>query len=445
MKIRIIPSGSCAIGKTERVRLEAYLGSCVGVSLVDRKAQVGGMLHILLAQPTGTDVSFQPEVYATTGIPHFLEGMLNAGASKERMEACVAGGALIGTLSEQDLSLDVGGRSAEVVQRNLKAHGIRIHELETGGYVGRKMSLDLYRLRTTVEPAWSVEGTPDSVSKGEIDFIADEAIEKVKPIPQVTLKIIRMIQEDKYTMQQIGDEIRMDQVISGRVLNLCNSAIMGLRMEVDSIDRAIIVLGEKSLLRIVVSASVESLYPQSINGYSLCKGGLFQHALGTAMVAQELAAFTGKVPIDLAYTAGLLHDIGKIPLDQNVAASAPFFYRSALECDTEFCEIERQMLGTDHTEIGSRLAEKWALPSNLINVIAWHHHPENAPEDEELVGLVYLSDLLMSKFQAGHEIERFATENLSDNLDRLGLTMHQLPVLIDRIPKRLFHPASTGT
>ena len=441
MEKRIVPSGTAFIGKRSKLELEAYLGSCVGLTLVDQEANVGGMLHILLPEPTGTDVPFQPETYATTGIPHFLEAMTKAGASKERMKACVAGGGLVGSLSDQDLCLDIGGRTAETVQRHMKEQGISVQEMETGGYVGRRMSLDLYQLKTAIAPAWPIDEMPIPDTKGAMNFNADEAIERVKPIPQVALKIIRMIQQDRYSMQEIGDEIRMDQVISGKVLNLCNSAIMGLRMEVDSIDRAIIVLGEKSLLRIVVSASVESLFPQSLNGYSLCKGGLFQHALGTAMIAQELAAFTGKVALDLAYTGGLLHDIGKIPLDQYVAANTPFFYRRALEGDTGFCEIEKHMLGTDHTEIGRRLGEKWALPSNLINVISCHHHPEKASENEDLVILIYLSDLLMSKYQVGQEVEQFDSENLPGVLSRLGLNLQHLPVLIDRIPRNLFHPA----
>jgi putative nucleotidyltransferase with HDIG domain len=421
--------------------LTAYLGSCVGVTLIDRKAQIGGMLHILLAEPTGTDVPFQPETYATTGIPHFLKAMLKAGASKERMEACVAGGALVGPLSEQDLSLDIGGRTAEVVQRILEEHDIEVHEMETGGYVGRKMSLDLHEFRTAIEPAWPIEGTPGSDLNREIDFNADEAIERVKPIPQVALKIIRMIEEDKYSLQEIGGEVRRDQLISGRVLNLCNSAIMGLRTKIDSIDRAIIVLGEKSLLRIVVSASVESLFPESVNGYSLCKGGIFQHALGTAMVAQEFAAFSGRVPTDLAYTAGLLHDIGKIPLDQFVARNAPYFYRTTQEEGTELCQAERSKFGIDHTVAGRQLGKIWALPPNLIDVITYHHRPEESKEHEELVTLIYLADLLMSKFQVGNELECLDTAKLSQRLNRLGLTPDHIPILVDRIPRNVFQPA----
>jgi putative nucleotidyltransferase with HDIG domain len=213
---------------------------------------------------------------------------------------------------------------------------------------------------------------------------------------------------------------------------------MGLKTVVDSIDRALILIGEKRLLRLVVTASVKSLFPQSCQGYSLCKGGIFHHAVGTAMIAQELAAFTGKAAPDIAYTAGLLHDIGKIPLDQVMAANAPFFYKYTQEKGAELCEAERLKFGIDHTEAGMRLGKLWALPNNLINVIASHHQPEASTEDEELVTIVYLADLLMSKFQPHHELEQLDTEKLSDRLNRLGLNADHFPILIDRIPRNIF-------
>jgi putative nucleotidyltransferase with HDIG domain len=243
-------------------------------------------------------------------------------------------------------------------------------------------------------------------------------------------------------MKEVGSEIRQDQVISGRVLNLCNSTIMGLRTVVDSIDRALILVGEKRLLKLVVTASVKSLFPQSSQGYSLCKGGIFQHAIGTALIAQELAVFTKKAAPDIAYTAGLLHDIGKIPLDQVMAANSPFFYRYTQEKDAELCKAEKLKFGIDHTEAGRQLGKIWALPDNLINVIANHHYPETATEDEELVTLVYLADLLMSKFQAHHELEQINTEKLLSRLNLLDLNSDHLPILIDLIPKNIFQSAS---
>ena len=442
MKKQIVTSGTSVISQKKNESLEAYLGSCVGVTLVDRQANVGGLLHLLLAEATGMDMSFQPESYATSGMPYFLEKSIDAGASKERLEACVAGGALIGPLSDMDLSLDIGGRTAEIVQAYLEDHGIPIIESETGGYAGRKMSLDLYHWKTTIEPSWQIERPSTSPFQTDVVFNIDEAIQRIKPIPQVALKVIRMIHRDDYTMKEVGSEIRQDQVISGRVLNLCNSTIMGLKTVVDSIDRALILIGEKRLLKLVVTASVKSLFPQSSQGYSLCKGGIFQHAIGTALIAQELAVFTKKAAPDIAYTAGLLHDIGKIPLDQVMAGNAPFFYRYTQEKCGDLCEAEKLKFGIDHTEAGMRLGKLWTLPDNLINVIATHHNPETATEDEELVTIVYLADLLMSKFQAHHEIEQIDTEKLSERLNRLDLNSDHLPILIDLIPKNIFQSSA---
>ena len=218
--------------------------------------------------------------------------------------------------------------------------------------------------------------------------------------------------------------------------------MVSMKTDVDSIDRALILLGEKRLLQLVVTASVKSLFPQSFQGYSLCKGGIFQHAIGTALIAQELAIYTERAAPDISYTAGLLHDIGKIPLDQVMAANAPFFYRYTQEEGFELCEAEKLKFGIDHTEAGMRLGKIWTLPPNLINVIENHHKPEAATEDEDLVTLVYLADLLMSKFQVHHELEQLDTEKLSDRLNRLGLNSDHLPILIERIPKNIFQSAS---
>jgi putative nucleotidyltransferase with HDIG domain len=444
MNRQIVASGTSGVGRKEKIILEAYLGTCVGVTLVDRRAEVGGLLHLLLAEGAGSDRYFNPENYATSGMPHFLNKLMDAGASKENLEACVAGGALIGPVSDTDLSLDIGGRIAENVQFFLEKHKIPIIKIETGGYAGRKMSLDLYHFKTSIEPSWPIDRSSANPSQTDIVFDIDEAIHQVKPIPQVALKIIRMILDDEYAIREVGSEIRRDQVISGKVLNLCNSAVMGLKTVVDSIDRALVLVGEKQLLKIVVTASVQSLFPQSCQGYSLCKGGIFYHAVGTALVAQKLAEITGKAAPDVAYTAGLLHDIGKIPLDQVMASNAPFFYRYTQEKGTELCETERLKFGIDHTEAGMRLGKLWELPDNLNHVIANHHRPEASPEDEELVTIVYLADLLMSKFQPHHEVEQIETEKLPSRLNRLGLKPDDFPALIDRIPKNIFQSSSVS-
>jgi len=445
METQIVPSGTYVISKQKDLRLEAFLGTCVGLILWDQEANLGGLLHILLPEPTGTDIPFKLETYASTGVPRFIQALIEAGATTERLQASVAGGSLIGPASDQDLLLNIGGRTTEVVQAILGENGIPVNLVETGGYFSCKLALNLNDLKIEIEPIRkSVIELPETDHKRPTPTEIDTAIQQVRPIPQIALKIIRMIQDDKYSMDEIGEEVRQDQVISAKTINLCNSAHFALTTRVDSIDHALVLLGEKRLLMFVVSVSLETVFSKSSQGYSLCKGGIFQHALGTAILSGELAEFTGRSTPDIAYTAGLLHDIGKIPLDQYMTSAAPYFYRAAHEEGAELCKVEKERFNITHTEAGALLGERWSLADNLIDTIRHHHRPEEATVDKDLVTLVYLADLLMSRFRVEHEFERLNTDKIEERMKRVGLSPDHFPIIVDRIPRSILQSSQTA-
>ncbi|HUU40592.1 MAG TPA: HDOD domain-containing protein [Desulfatiglandales bacterium] len=435
-----VPSGRYAISKKKDAILEAFLGTCVGVTLCDREGDIGGLIHLLLPEPTETSKPWKTGVYATTGLPVFIQSLCDAGAKKNRLEACIAGGALVGPISRKDLNLDIGGRTAEVVQKILRENGIPVNKAETGGYFSCKICLDLQTLEASIEPIDNhinhISSSMKNFKKPTSNQIA-HAIEIVQPIPQVALKIARMIHNEDYNMQEIASEIKQDQIISAKIIRLCNSSYMGLKKKIDSIERALVIMGEKLLLRLVITASVELYFTETGQGYSLCKGGLFQHALGTAIIAEELSKFTGRSSPDIAYTAGLLHDIGKVVLDQYISSGYPFFYRWTQIHGAELCKAEHLRLGITHPEAGRLLAENWSLPENLADTIKHHHYPEESTVDPELTHIVYLADLLMSKFQAGQELECLNTDKLLSRLKRAGFTASQFPTIVDLIPQKI--------
>jgi putative nucleotidyltransferase with HDIG domain len=435
---RIVPSGAHAVGRNKNQILVAYLGTCVGITLFDRQAKVGGLAHFLLPEPTGVDKTWQPENYASTGLPLFIQALCDEGADKANLEACVAGGALVGPVCERDLNLDIGGRTTEVVESILHMQGIPVRESETGGHFTCQLTLNLKTSKSQILPVGNQPASPKKDFKKPTSKQLDRAIQRLRPIPQVALKIIRMIHERRHSMEQVGKEIRQDQVFSANVIRLCNSALIGMTTKVDSVDRALVVLGEKQLLQLAVSASVESFFPETEQGYSLCKGGLYQHALGTAMITERLANFTGRVPGDVAYTAGLLHDIGKVILDQYLSPAHPLFYRRTQVDGASLILVEDEVLGISHPKAGGRMADHWSLPENLIDTIRHHHHPEQATVDPTLTHLVYLADLLMSRFLVGQELEHLNTDKLSERLRKVGLSLSQLPVIVDLIPPKIF-------
>jgi putative nucleotidyltransferase with HDIG domain len=185
---------------------------------------------------------------------------------------------------------------------------------------------------------------------------------------------------------------------------------------------------------------VQSYYDQSGSGYSLCKGGLYHHAIGTAMVAEKIVGLTGHTTPSVAYTAGLLHDIGKVVLDQYVTAAYPMLYREFQDKNADLIEAETRILGMDHTRVGGLLAEKWSLPKSLIDVIQFHHQPEKSQNNRLLTTTIYLADLLMSRFHTGLELERIGAERLADQLACLDLAPEHLQTLVDLIPNKVFEP-----
>jgi HD-like signal output (HDOD) protein len=121
-----------------------------------------------------------------------------------------------------------------------------------------------------------------------------------------------------------------------------------------------------------------------------------------------------------------------------VSSAYPLFYRELNEEGNNFSETEKTILGVDHTEVGSELARRWSFPESLIDVIRYHHKPEDAAQNPELAHTVYLADLLMSRFRAGLELERLDTAALSARLAVLGLSMERFPDIVDLIPLRIF-------
>ena len=436
MRTRYVASGEYALTGEEKERLKALLGSCVGVVVIDRERGLGGLAHFLLPAPAGGDPSWNPQSFAATGLPLFLDAVIQAGGRPEHLEAVVAGGALFGEISRRDVNLDIGGRTIDEVHAVLAARSIPIVREESGGFDPCALSLEAPALEVVIDncpgqAGLSVSTPPPLPPSTEA---IDEAVASVNPVPQAALKVMRLV-SDEYDMSEVAAAIMADQVLGGRVLSLCNSPLYGARRHIDSLDQALMILGESRLVEMVAAAAVEGFMEQHRGGYSLLRGGLYRHALATAHMAKALAAAGGRVEPGAAYTAGLLHDIGKVVLDQFFAASLPEFYRQARPGQGDSTGHERRCIGVDHQEAGRRLAVNWHLPDNLAAAVGGHHRPDTAPDEyRPLVSAVYAADLLATWFLAGMEHERISDHLLAAALEEIGLAETAIASLLTQVP-----------
>jgi putative nucleotidyltransferase with HDIG domain len=433
-----VAAGAFHISEQRALILQAYLGTCVGVALHCETSRVGGIIHILLPEPINAETCDQPEKYASTGLPLFIQGLLAAGARRESLSASLAGGALVGPLRQQDLDLDIGGRTVETAKKVLAEQNIRIVQSETGGFFTCCLNLDLSTGEVSIEPAGQSKLSAKADMPAPDPTAIKTAMQRLKPIPQVALKILRLVDQNKYDVDAIAREIRKDQVITARMLQLANSAMFGTRMAITSLDHAVVFLGQDLLVKIILSAALQGYFEQSTMGYALCKGGIYHHAIGCAHMAETLARRTQREEPAKAYTAGLLHDIGKVVLDQFITNAYPLFYREIMAAKDDILAIEQRLLGLNHTQVGSLLAHDWSLPPALAQVVLHHHRPDDAREYGDLCTIVYLADLLMSRFRTGLEIERLAAPDLPRHLARLGLTPGDLIDIVDSMPPFIF-------
>lgn len=435
MQTEYIASGDHYIACAQAKFLKVLLGSCVGVAIFDKRSDVGGLIHLLLPEPACTSSSWSPGSYATTGLPLFINGLLKAGAKMENLQAVVAGGALFGRISQQDINLNIGGRCVEKVHSLLRDLSIPIIREESCGFTPAIMTLNTTDWRceiTTQFEGSPLPQVPPQPSRQELLL----ALKTITPIPQTALKIIHLISSEEYETYEVAATIETDQVLAAKVISLCNSALFMVKHPVDSVSEAVMLLGANHLLSMVATAASEAILSGNQAGYAMLKGGLYRHALGVAHTARLIAQEHTQFSPGMAYTAGLLHDIGKIGLDHYFTSFRPLFYQDNNLPDSDLISMEHQLLGTDHQQVGLMIATEWGLPPSITQAIAHHHAPEQAEGHQDLCHLIYIADLLTSWYLAGQEIERINTEGLPNRLRFLGISPEQLPALIEQVPWR---------
>lgn len=429
-----VASGNFMCDTGKPLILQAFLSSCVGVAAYDSKTNIGGLSHFLLPEPVSVCHEGDEGKYASTGLPLFLDKLMGMGASPDNLRAVVAGGAFSGVLSQQDINLDIGGRTADTVKSILSDRNIPIERSETGGFFTCCLSLNMTDWSTDISPpGGDLEGSSLEIPKVSHQQI-DSMMGKIQPIPQVALKILRMLNHESADISTLANEVKKDQVISGQVLKYCNSVIFSGKGGIDSIGDALLIIGLDNLARIVTAIAVQNLFSNQNKGYSLVKGGLYHHAIGVALISEKIVQQNGRAHAFSAYSAGLLHDLGKTALDQFVADHAPFFYRDMQKHASHILTLENTYLGTDHTVVGHRLSRKWSLPDSIAQTIRYHHSPQSCSEQQGVVEAVALADLLFHMFSAGPHLTRMDLSQFEYLITRNGFHVLDFPRIVDMIP-----------
>lgn len=210
-------------------------------------------------------------------------------------------------------------------------------------------------------------------------------------------RLLKLIVAPEHEMAQVIEVVRTDPVLTARLLRVANSPVIGPIAPIASIDRAVSYLGERMVMSLALAASASTVLNQTLAGYEGEGGELWRHSLFAAFSAQEIMRLAGaRSEADIAFTAGLLHDIGKAVVSDFLrGTSGQAVARIEKGEIASYLAAEQEALGLDHAEAGFELAASWQLPAPLPQLIRCHHQPEQAELAlQPLAYSVHLGDIL---------------------------------------------------
>lgn len=224
-----------------------------------------------------------------------------------------------------------------------------------------------------------------------------------KVLPFVAKKVLTMVRNEDSSISELGSIIEKDQAISANVLKIANSAFYGVRQEVKSLRQAIVVLGFKALKDLVITVSTKLQYKQ----FGITEQMMWDHSIGAAVASRMIAEGRGKELEDIAFLGGLMHDFGKVIMNNE----SPRAYMTAMEEiyneNSLSTAAEYAVFGYDHTEIGSLVVAKWGFASVFIKILQFHHLGQHTPEDfpgpfvGRAVACVHLADNICRRLGIG--------------------------------------------
>ena len=240
----------------------------------------------------------------------------------------------------------------------------------------------------------------------EVDRVREavEAVTNVATLPQVTSRIVTLVENPRSSAHQLQAIVQNDPALVSRLLQVVNSSFYGLPGEIDSVERAIVLLGLPAVKNVAVAASLGQMFRNVDLGKGRSPTDLWRHCVAVAVGARELARISGMAAPDEAFLAGMVHDIGILAELQVWPERFRQVCHETVEREQPFLELERELLGTDHTILGAGLAAKWKFPPACRATCQHHHRPENAGEHVSLVAVVHAADVLASEVMGGFDL-----------------------------------------
>lgn len=263
----------------------------------------------------------------------------------------------------------------------------------------------------------------------KVDLVL-RTIDNLRPIPSSVTRILKEIDNPYTTVSTISEYIGLDQALTAMVIKTSNTASLGYGSKCTSITDAVMRIGFKRIKAILFALNAIGPMSGKLSGYRLGGGQLWDHSLKIAIASEWLARNLRYSEPEEAYVVGLLHDIGKLLLDQFVLEDYQKIVKHVKEYHMPVYQVEEKLIGIDHANLGGMMASRWNFPQSLGDGIRFHHAPSAAKGNQKLPAIVNLANHLASQ-QSDFKNELFSNELHPDTLKILNLKEGDLEKLTE--------------
>ncbi|MDJ0987959.1 MAG: HDOD domain-containing protein [Desulfobacterales bacterium] len=247
------------------------------------------------------------------------------------------------------------------------------------------------------------------------------AIKSFPGMPGTAVKLLGLIDDPAMRVSQIEEILRQDPGLTANVLRLANSAYFGIPSKIGSIRQAVILLGLKRLIQMVIATCVSAIMDKPVPGYDLAPGELWRHSIAVSVAAEGLVKELKVEAAEEIFTAALLHDVGKLVLGEFVKDDFKKIENAVSEW-VSFEEAETMVLGTNHAEVGAQILTRWSLPVEIVNAVQWHHKPEASDQISTMLDIVHVANFMSIMIGIGIGRDGLQHQPSAAVSERLGLT-----------------------
>ena len=262
-----------------------------------------------------------------------------------------------------------------------------------------------------------------------LDSVVDN-INRLPSLPAIVNELIIALGDKNVSVDELAHGIERDQALSARALRVANSPFYGVRQPIATIHDAIVVLGFRAVSSLVTTAALTNFFKLPELAW-FDQSVFWHHSLGTAVCARQLARRTGRDP-EIGFTAGLLHDIGRLML----VVCCPRQYQAATqwrnEHDCFLVDAEREIMGVTHADAGAALAKHWNFALAIRDAVAFHHAPPDSAT-ATMADLTHVADILAHAMDMARDPHTLVGRIDPGAWARLGLDWERLGAALPEI------------